>query len=138
MSPFITCKLNSASFIHCLRQRQPSMSVCIFSFEPLLCVNSSFFCEHLKTAFLIKAPLFFGFKKVINVMVHFSKDISIKKYPISENTGKFLLCDLAALTNRIYCTSQHGTLVNRFPVMMMLIGWREFPIFSDLHLVKKG
>ena len=26
----------------------------------------------------------------------------------SENTGKFLLCNVAALTNNIYCNSQHG------------------------------
>ena len=32
---------------------------------------------------------------------------------ISENTGKFLLRDLAALTNSIYCTSQYGALMNR-------------------------
>ena len=33
------------------------------------------------------------------------------KCTISENTGKFLLHDLAALTNGIYCTSQHGALI---------------------------
>ena len=32
----------------------------------------------------------------------------------SENTGKFLLRNLAALTNSIYCISQHGALMNRF------------------------
>ena len=46
----------------------------------------------------------------------------------SENTGKLLLRNLAALTNSIYCTSQHGALMNRLPVMMTPIGWREFPI----------
>ena len=46
---------------------------------------------------------------------------------ISENTGKFLLRDLAALTNSIYCNSQCGPLMNRFPVMMTPIGWRKFP-----------
>ena len=46
---------------------------------------------------------------------------------ISENTGKFLLSDLAALTNSIYFNSQHGALLNRFPVRMTPIGWREFP-----------
>ena len=46
---------------------------------------------------------------------------------ISENTGKFSLRDLAALTNRSYCISQHGALVNRFPVMMTPIGWSKFP-----------
>ena len=46
---------------------------------------------------------------------------------ISENTGKFLLRYLAALTNSIYCTSQRGTLINRRPVMMTPIGCREFP-----------
>ena len=45
----------------------------------------------------------------------------------SENTGKFLLRDLAALTNSIYCKSQHGALMNRFPVMITPIGWKEFP-----------
>ena len=44
----------------------------------------------------------------------------------SENTGKFLLRDLAALTISICCNSQHGALMNRFPVMMTPIGWREF------------
>ena len=33
---------------------------------------------------------------------------------VSENTGKFLRRDLAALTNSIYCSSQRGTLINRF------------------------
>ena len=46
---------------------------------------------------------------------------------ISENTGKLLLRDLATLTNNIYCNSQRGALMNRFPVMMTPIGWREFP-----------
>ena len=46
----------------------------------------------------------------------------------SENIGKFLLRNLAALTNSTYCNSQHGTLMNRFPVMMTPIAWREFPI----------
>ena len=46
---------------------------------------------------------------------------------ISENTGKFLLRDLGALTNSIYCNSQCEALMNRFPVMMTLIGWRKFP-----------
>ena len=41
---------------------------------------------------------------------------------ISENTGKFLLRDLGALTNSIYCNSQRGALMNRFPVMMTPIG----------------
>ena len=45
----------------------------------------------------------------------------------SENTGKFLLYNLAALTNSIYCNSRHGLLMNRFPVMMTPIGWRELP-----------
>ena len=45
----------------------------------------------------------------------------------SENTWKFLLRDLAALTNSICCNYQHGALINRFPVIMTLIGWREFP-----------
>ena len=45
----------------------------------------------------------------------------------SENTGEFLLPNLAALTNSIYCKSQHGASMNRFPVMMTPIGWREFP-----------
>ena len=49
---------------------------------------------------------------------------------VSENTGKFLLRDLAVLTNNIYCISQLGALVNRLPVMMTPIGWREFPNFS--------
>ena len=48
------------------------------------------------------------------------------KTDISENTGKFLLRNLAALTNSIYCNSQRGALMNRFPVMMTPIGWREF------------
>ena len=53
----------------------------------------------------------------------------------SENTGKFLLLNLAALTNRIYCNSQHGALMNRFPVEMTPIGWREFPtiFWSDFQ-----
>ena len=37
-----------------------------------------------------------------------------------------LLRDLAALTNSIYCNSQHGALMNRFPVMVTAVGWREF------------
>ena len=45
----------------------------------------------------------------------------------SENTGEFLLRDLAKLTNSIYCYSQHGGLMNRFPVMITPISWREFP-----------
>ena len=44
-----------------------------------------------------------------------------------ENTGKFLLRNVAALTNSIYCNSRHGALMNRFSVMMTPIGWREFP-----------
>ena len=43
----------------------------------------------------------------------------------SENTGKFLLRNLAALTNSIYCISQHGALMNRFPVMLMPIGLKR-------------
>ena len=43
-----------------------------------------------------------------------------------ENTGKSMLRYLAALTNSIYCNFQHGALMNRFPVMMTPIGWREF------------
>ena len=55
---------------------------------------------------------------------------------VSENTRKFLLRDLAALTNSIYCNSQHGALMNRFPVKMTPIGWREFPtIFWSDHLL---
>ena len=46
---------------------------------------------------------------------------------ISENTGKFLLRDLATLTNSIFSNSQHGALMNRLSVMMTPIGWREFP-----------
>ena len=38
-----------------------------------------------------------------------------------------ILRDLTALTNRIYCNSQRGALVNRFPVKKTPIGWREFP-----------
>ena len=55
----------------------------------------------------------------------------------SENTGKFLLRDLAAVTKNIYCHSQHGALMNRFPVMTTAIGWRELPtvFWSDLNLV---
>ena len=57
----------------------------------------------------------------------------------SENTGKFLVRNLAALTNSIYCNSQHGALMNRFPVMITPIGWREFPtiFWSDeiFHLL---
>ena len=34
---------------------------------------------------------------------------------ISENTVKLLLCDLAELTNRIYCNSQHEALMNTVP-----------------------
>ena len=60
------------------------------------------------------------------------------RFFISENTGKFVLRDLATLTNSTYCTSQHGALVNRFPVMMTPFGWREFPtIFwfeGSLHI----
>ena len=42
--------------------------------------------------------------------------------------GNSLLHDLAALTNSIYRTSEHGALMNRFPVMMTpREGWREFP-----------
>ena len=41
--------------------------------------------------------------------------------------GNSLLRYLAALTNSIYYDSQHGALMNRFPVMMSPIGWREFP-----------
>ena len=55
---------------------------------------------------------------------------------ISENTGEFSLRDRAALTKRIHCTSQHGALVNRFPVMMTLIGWREFPTIFWSALTK--
>ena len=36
---------------------------------------------------------------------------------ISQNTGKFLLRDLAELTNRVYCTSQREALINRFPTI---------------------
>ena len=46
---------------------------------------------------------------------------------ISENTGKFLLRALDALTNSIYCNSERGALMNRFTVMMTPIGWEEFP-----------
>ena len=57
----------------------------------------------------------------------------------SENTGKFSLCNLAALTNSIYCNSQHGALMNRFSVMMAPIGWREFPtiFWSDFCVTVK-
>ena len=41
----------------------------------------------------------------------------------TENTGKFLFRDLAAPTKSIYCTSQRGALMNRFPVMMMPVRW---------------
>ena len=51
----------------------------------------------------------------------------------SGDTGKFMLRNLAALTNIIHCNPQHGALLNRFPVMMTPIGWREFPTISDLH-----
>ena len=53
--------------------------------------------------------------------------LQLKRLGISENTGKFLLRDLAALTNSIYCNSQRGTLMNRFPVTMTPIGSKEFP-----------
>ena len=52
--------------------------------------------------------------------------LKVPMFSISENAGKFLLRNLAALTNSIYCTSQHGALMNRFTVMMTPIGWREF------------
>ena len=42
--------------------------------------------------------------------------------------GNSLLRNLAALTNSIYCDSQHGALMNRFPVIMTPIGLREFSI----------
>ena len=48
-----------------------------------------------------------------------------------------MLCDLAALTNNIYCDSQNGVLVNRFPVMMMPIGWREFPTIFWYDYIQK-
>ena len=38
---------------------------------------------------------------------------------------KFLLHNLAELTNRIHCNSQREALMNRFPVMIMPIGQRE-------------
>ena len=77
------------------------------------------------------------------VTINQSLRLECKKYVdayfISENTGKFLLRNLAAPTNSIYCNSQHGALMNRCSVMMTPIGWREFPtIFWSVQLETKA
>ena len=53
---------------------------------------------------------------------------------LSENTGKFLLRNLDALTNSIYCTSQYGALMNRFPVMMTTLETAKFYWIGNLEL----
>ena len=40
---------------------------------------------------------------------------------VTENTGKLLLRDLVTLTIGIFCNSQCGALMNRFPVMMLCL-----------------
>ena len=51
---------------------------------------------------------------------------------ISENTGKFFLRDLVALTNGVYYTSQRGALLHRFVVISSLLATENFPQFSNL------
>ena len=74
-------------------------------------------------------------KKAIYQSIFINSLYLVSNLRRSEDTGKFLLLNLAALTNSIYCNSQHGTLMNRFPVMMTPIGWREFPtiFWSELR-----
>ena len=48
--------------------------------------------------------------------LHYSRNHSRDLCYMSENTVKFLLQDLAELTNRIVFSSQHETLMNMVPI----------------------
>ena len=52
------------------------------------------------------------------IFILINQSIKSLKLSRSENTGKFLFRDLAALTNGIYFNSQCGTLMNRFPFII--------------------
>ena len=45
--------------------------------------------------------------------------------------------NISEQANSIYSTSQHEALMNRFPLMMTPIGWKEFPtiFLSECNII---
>ena len=122
-------ELASVNFGHCWIH-----VIVFFSNSSQICIFLNWYTFLRITSHCSQLILFFSNSARICIILS-GYTFLLLKFNISENTGKFLLCDLGTLTNSIYFNSQRGTLMNRFHIPIP-IGWREFPtIFWSAYIL---